>query len=213
LSLVLARGRPAVVVAAVALVVGAGCADADAGPWAMRYAGHTVSHEDLEDELTEMAGNQAFLAAFALPTTTQGSAKGSFTQTYVAGAMQVRILLDLAADELDERGIDVSDDDLEALRGEGAAAFEDFSDDYRERIEGDVAALVALQRSFAPTGTFDQTAYNEWLLGAVTDADVEVSSRYGRWDEATLQVIPPDGPRPAPLGEADQPLQQAEPTG
>jgi hypothetical protein len=38
------------------------------------------------------------------------------------------------------------------------------------------------------------------VTGAIDEADVEVSSRYGSWDRDQHTIVPPPAPRPAPEG-------------
>lgn len=71
------------------------------------------------------------------------------------------------------------------VRERGSATFEE--------VESEIRAQLEAQSASAP-----QQALATWIQGAVAEADVTVSSRYGSWDAATGSVVPPESP-------ADQP--------
>jgi hypothetical protein len=206
-----ARRALAVIVLLGVAVLGSGCGDS--GAWALRFAGRTVSYAELEDELDEIAGNEAFQPfVVASGVAPGGSANGSYSQAFVAAVISNRLFFDIVAIEAERRDIEVTEE-----HREGASSFFEgvdpssgveltadrvlgaFSDEYRARIEDDLARLVAFQQGFT-----SQEEFNAWLRAAFDAADIEVSPRYGRWDPAAAQVIPPDGPRTPPLGPEDQ---------
>jgi hypothetical protein len=205
-----------------ALLAGAGCGDS--GAWAMRYAEHTVSHAALADELAEIASNEQFLPFVFEGQTPHGDANGSYTQEYVGAVIENRVFFDLISDEVDTRGLAVTDRERESAASffEGVdpttgiqlspdVVLGGFSDDYRDQVEEDLARLVALQGSFT-----SQEEFGAWLASAYEAANIRVSSRYGHWDGVSNQVIAPDGPRPAPTEPGDgfdeAPTEPTEPT-
>lgn len=182
--------RRFVLLAALALAggLGSGCAD-DVSP-AVRVGDHAISNDDFLNEVDEWAGNPAAVD----PAELEGLAPGTLPQTLVAQILQQRIDLDLHAQEFDELGLEITDDMraevLAALFGDEATAqqalsgfSEEFADTYIDDVvrQSQVEAALGLE-------------YNDWHATALSDTDIQVSSRYGTWDPATATITPPPGP-------------------
>lgn len=176
-----------------ALVLTAGCAD-QVSP-AVRIDGATIGNDELLDEVAEWGDNAAILTAVQFPTElVEGQAPGSYSTELVTFVLGTRIGFELHRAELDDRGLEITDEQREAVRAQLFAdpaqteqVLSEFSADYSDRLVDDVAAQIAVQDELGED-------YETWITGAYEGADVEVNPRYGSWDDATQQVAPPDGP-------------------
>lgn len=176
----------ALVLAVVALAGASGCAD-DVSP-AVRVGEATVSNDDFLDEVTQWAGNPMAVD----PAQVSGLTPGGYPGELVRQLLRQRIDLMIHQQEFDRLGLELDDgrrnDALVALFGDPAQAeeaFATFSDDFAASFTDDIARQVALQDELGQEG------YSEWYVDAYEAADVEVNSRYGRWDPATRSVVAP----------------------
>jgi hypothetical protein len=173
-----------------AALAAGGCAD---GGYAARIDGETVSVAEFEDELDEVATNEQIIA----PEDTRGDAPGSYNQAFVGQFLRLRILLEVVAAEVESRGLQLTDEHrdiaVEQFLG-GDQGIEEFGSRYRTSIVDDYARVVALAEDLGSGDELDA------LLGELlTDTEIQVNSRYGRWDAPNAAVVPPEGPRPAPV--------------
>ena len=183
------RRLPALVLAALALVATAGCAD-DVSP-ALRIDDTTISNDDFLDEVEEWAGNPAAID----PQMLVSRAPGSYPGDVVRQLLQQRLDFELARVEFEARGLELTDamreDALVALFGDPSAAegaFQAFSPEFRTAFVDDVARQVALQNELGAD------AYGQWQAEAYQSFDIEVNPRYGTWDEGTRSIIAAGGP-------------------
>ncbi|HEX6237648.1 MAG TPA: hypothetical protein VFZ68_10670 [Acidimicrobiales bacterium] len=176
--------------------VTAGCADQSA---ALRVGDDTYSDDDLRDELDAYAANDALWggAGGQSVDAIRGELVSSYDQQFVSQILQQRVSFMLGERIFDDEGLELTEDQRQAARGELGGALGGFPDSYRDGLVDDVARLVALEEELGPEGL------NAALVRAADDADIEVSSHYGRWDGERNTVVPPDGPAPAPIDATD----------
>lgn len=188
-------------VAALVLALGAGCAK-DVSP-AARIGGTKISDTELIDEVGEWAHNEAAFDQEQL----KGLNPGTYPMELVNVILQQRIDLDLHNQEFDRLELKLTDDARAAavtslFQGDTALAQQalgGFTKDYATTYVDDIA------RQFAVEQTLGQQGYIAWRNKAYTDADVEVSARYGHWDPKAQAVVAPEGPTAASSGLVVQP--------
>jgi hypothetical protein len=187
-------------------LAGAGCAD-ETSP-AVQVGDTTITHDELMTELEEWSGNTATQASQALP---QSGTPHGYAAAPASQLIGERILLALFEEEFVDRGLEVTDEDRAnayVLMGIDPSQEEQilggFSDAYRAEYLERWAKVAAVQ---AETGSEEE-------LRALIDErskDVELSSRYGTWDQAGFAVTPPSGPVQAGGLPADADLDPAAP--
>jgi hypothetical protein len=185
------------VVAALALVVSAGCAN-DVSP-AARIGDTKISTGDLLDEVAEWVANPAAVD----PATVADTTPGSYPLDLVRQLLQQRIDFQLHRTEFDALGLkldaDLREQALTVLFGDPSAAdqaFAAFSDDFAAEFVDDIARQVAVQNELGDDG------YSAWRTKAYEEADIEVNPRYGTWDADSGQIVAPAGPQ-QPAGSTD----------
>ena len=181
-------------VAGFALLTATGCAD-DVSP-ALRVGDVTISNDEFMDEVDEWMGNPVAVDPSTLTTAAPGAHPGEL----VRQLLTQRIDIVLHNQEFDALGLELTDDlreqALEAVfqqavqsgvSAEDAAeeAFAAFSDDFAEEYTDDIARQLAVQDELGQQG------YSEWAAEAYDDVDIEVNSRYGRWDSTSRTIEPP----------------------
>jgi hypothetical protein len=186
---VLRRLPPTIAVLALAvLLAGAGCADA-VSP-AARIGDQTVSNDDLLTEVDAWAGSPSLLQGLQLQVEPRSGQSGFSTQ-FVNVVLSNRIAFELHNEEFEARGLELSDDDLEAARSVlSPAILEELGDEYADQLVADIARQFGVQAELGDE-------YSTWAQQAFTRRDIEVSSRYGGWDRSTGTVLaptPPAGP-------------------
>lgn len=176
----------ALLLAVVALGGAAGCAD-QVSP-AVRVGDATVSNDDLLAEVREWAGNPMAVD----PSQLAGRTPGGYPGELVRQLLRQRIDFMLHEQEFDRLGLELDEDRraqaLVALFGDPAQAdeaFASFSEEFAASFTDDIARQVALQEELGAEG------YSQWYAEAYEDADVEVNTRYGRWDPTTRSVVAP----------------------
>jgi hypothetical protein len=192
--------RLVLTLAVLGLAVGAGgCAD-ETDP-AARVGAATVSHDDLLVEVEAWAGSPTLLTALEVGETGSERA-GGFSTQFVDQVLTNRVAFELHNAEFDDRGLELSDQELEAVRtgllgdpNATAAALDELGEPYAEQLVADVARQFRVQTELADE-------YAVWAEESFTGADIEVSPRYGTWDTERGGVRAPDGPLPAPGGSA-----------
>ncbi len=158
----------ALVALLLAVPVLAGCDEAN--PDALEVNGTTFSQSSVDDELQELADNEALEEAFGPQSESDGTVISALTAFWLTEIVRSEV----ATQEIDRAGVEVTDADRE----EGAALLEqtfsgaqavpaadivaDFSQSFQDDVAERNAALVAFDR-------------------AVTDGDIEVPCESGRF--------------------------------
>jgi hypothetical protein len=193
-----------VVAAAVGLAVaGTGCAEQSA---AIRVGDQTVSEKQMLDEIDAWAANKTLIP--------EGQVTGelgddSFVQPFVGSIVQQRVVFILYGQVFDDEGLELTAADRAAGRDtldqefgpDGTSAF---PADYVHELTETAAKFTKLQQELSPD---DLQAK---LVDAATNADVQVSSRFGSWDndafvagfstqgqQAPSALVPPPAPQSA----------------
>jgi hypothetical protein len=169
---------------------------------AIRVDDESVSRRDFEDQLDEVYENEAFRGALfgqvgQEQLRSEDAPRGSFTQQYVAAMGFVQIQFMVIPSVLEDEGLEVTDADraavVEQLDGSAPGALDALPDSMRgEYVEG-FAGFDKLRTELGDD-------FESVVTGAIEEADVEVSSRYGSWDRDQQTIVPPPAPRPAPDG-------------
>lgn len=154
--------RAALALVAVGLLLGlTACSDPAGGGAALEVNGEALSYADFQAELQAYADNELALQAFeAQGIPTAGESSESLSSAMVAQLATTRVAYMLIDAELDERGIEVTQSDIDAaieqLRidpntGQPAedSAFDAFPGDFQRQVAADRAAVTALQAAFA----------------------------------------------------------------
>jgi hypothetical protein len=172
--------------AGVVALTATGCAD-DVSP-AVRVGDARLSNDDFLAEIDEWMGNPVAVDPSTLTTAAPGAHPGELVRRLLAQ----RIDFMLHREKFDDLGLELDDDlrqqALTVLFGDPAAAEESyagFSDAFADDFTDDVARQIAVQEELGDEG------YAEWNEGAYAGTDIEVHSRYGRWDPASRSVTPP----------------------
>jgi opacity protein-like surface antigen len=181
----------ALAVTALALVSSAGCAD-DVSP-AARIGDTKIGNGAFLDEVAEWAGSDTLVAALQIPST-EGGGPGSYSISFADFVLSNRINFELHNAKFEELGLELSAQELndvrDALLGDPAATeavLAELSKSYGDHLVADVARQAAVGQSLGD-------GYEAWLAEAFAKADIEVSPRYGTWDRASNQIVPPEGP-------------------
>ena len=186
------RRRRTLLVAAIAAagLVGAGCSEQSA---AVRVGDTTVSQSDFEDELDAFAGLEGAEGV-------RGDARDSYTQEFVGAVLEQRIGFILTEQVFDERGLELTDDDIAQTAAQVGGQLDGMPRDLRDSLIEDVARQSRLANELG------QEEYGSTLTDAAESTDIEVSSHYGSWDTEQFTVVPPDGPVGAEpsQGQSDQ---------
>lgn len=194
----LRRVLPLLAAVTVAGLAAFGCAEQSAG---VRVGDDVVSENDILDELDAYGTNEAlFTAAGESPDALRGELRTSYQQSFVSEIVQQRITFMLAAQIFEDEGLELSDGERQAAAaglaqqmGEGLDAFPDA---YREAFVDDVARYNRLATELG------EDEFRLALVEKASNTDIEVSSRFGEWNEEQLAIDPPPAPRPAPGGDA-----------
>ena len=185
--------------ALVVLLLGAGCTEADSEALQIDEVSYTF--DELMAEVDEWAGNEALAGNFqsqGMVVESPAGDPGTDLTGFVIGFLVERKVV---LDEFDRRtaeddSFDVSpqataaaEEQLETPNPEGASIKDGWSASYYDSILDYLAKQFTLVEEL---GGPEQ--YTELIGGLIESADVEVSSRFGRWDPGTQQVLPPEGP-------------------
>lgn len=196
----LRRLLPAVVVVLAVALGGAGCAD-DVSP-AARIGDLTITDEDLLTEIDSWVSSPTLLrevqAVVSDVSEVQGPSRRSYDTQFVDFVLYNRIQFELHNAEFERLGLEVDDQLLaeveQGFLGESSPVILDELGAYGDRLVRDIARQFTVQESLAE-------GYASWYAEAIRDPSIEVSPRYGTYDRATGNVVPPEGPRPAPSGD------------
>jgi hypothetical protein len=176
-------------VVALVLVVSTGCAK-DVSP-AVQIDRQRVSDGELMDEVSEWAHNPSAYPAEQLATHNPGT----YPMELVTAILGQRIDLALHHDEFVARHLELTDDlrsqAVSALfQGDMATAQQalgGFSTAYQKVYVDEITEQLAVEDALGAD-------YQAWRTREYLEADIHVSPRYGTWDGANGQVVPPKGP-------------------
>jgi hypothetical protein len=170
---------------AVAGLAASGCAEQSAG---VRVGDDVVSESDLMQELDVYGEGPATQRPV-------GELGSSYTQTFAGQVVRQRIIFMLVAQIFDEEGRELNSADrqntIANLREQMQDGFDALPDDYRDDFVDDVAMYNALITDMG------EDEFQQALVDRAMSVDIEVSSRFGTWDEDELVVQPPPGASPA----------------
>lgn len=179
----------ALAVAALILLVGAGCADS-VSP-AVRVGKEKIGNDTFLAEVDEWAGNPAAVD----PNTLGDRSPGTYPLELARQLLQQRIDFTLHNQEFKALGLKLDDamreQAISVLFGDPSVAdeaFSKFSDAFAASFTDDVARQIAVSDKLGEDG------YNKWRTKAFAQTDIEVSPRYGTWDAKTGQILAPSGP-------------------
>jgi hypothetical protein len=188
--------RPSLLAAVV--LVGAliaGCSD-DVAP-AVRIDDRTISTRQLLDEVAEWAGSPTLAEQLGI-TEVRGAGEGSYDTTFVAFLLTNRISFEVHNAQFRDLDLTLTEEDEEQVRAglfpdpaASAAVFDELSPGYGDELVADVARQFAVSQAMGEE-------YEAWRTDALSGRDIEVNPKYGSWDATTAQLVPPEGPRPAP---------------
>ena len=184
-------------VAAVGLAA-SGCAQSSE---AVRVGDQSISLHDFEDQLDVVYANEAllgFLFEGATPDQIrpEGAPRGTYPQNFVGGMAGVQAQFLVTPSIAADQGLEITDRDrqdaVQTLEQQAPGALDEMPESVGDSYIEGLAAIQVLQAQVDPDEL--QAVFTEGFQAA----DVEVSSRYGSWDDLNLRVDPPPGPRPAP---------------
>lgn len=183
-AIVLRRIGPALL----ALLVLAAGACGDAVTPAIRVGDHEVSEADFLEEVEEFAGNEVVTSQ----QSPEGGAPGSYSAEFVTLVAQSRIELEVFKIIAEELDVELTDADLDAARDViGTELLDGFSSGFAESYVEDVALASRAQEELG------DEAFGPRVQQVLAEHTIEVSSRFGTWDDGTRQVVPPEGPATA----------------
>ncbi|MBW3548989.1 MAG: peptidylprolyl isomerase [Actinobacteria bacterium] len=153
------RSRLAALVCAAVLGASA-CSSSAASSPAVSVNGDTITEEAVEEELANIQSNERYrqsveqgLAQQGLEMTVSGSGEGTFDSAFVARLLSLNVYYRLLEQELEERGLEVTEDDLDAIRPQavnavgGQDVFDAFPEDYRQALVRRQALTRELQQA------------------------------------------------------------------
>ena len=191
--------------ALVALLLGVGCSDAEEE--ALRIDDESYTFDELMDEIGEWQGNEALGLNFQSQSVAVESPTGDPTTDlsgFVIGFMVERhVVLEEFDRRAEEEGLEVDPEAASAAEDQLTAPIPDGDDDpendptiadgWSTEYYDSVLDYVSKQFTLADA-VGGQQGYTELVGGLMESTEVEVSSRFGRWDEGSQQVLPPEGP-------------------
>lgn len=173
---------------------------------AVRVDDATISRSHFEDQLDLVYDNEElrgylFGGVGRDQLRADDAPVGTYTQQYVGAMAGLHVQFLVAAQVLDDEGIELTGDDRDAIVAELDQVLSggtgDLPGDARDDLVDGLAAFGRL------TAEFDQAELNDLVIRYVGDATVVVNTRYGTWDGERLTVTPPGGPAPPPGGDAE----------
>lgn len=139
-------------------------------PTAATVNGNRISQESIDDELAQIRDNQRYRQAIGLGTIEGDGRDGTFDAEFAAQVVTLRIYYTLVEEELEDRGVELTDDDLAAARrsaetnlsggaGDSAAGrrvLNGFSDDYRDTLVRREALVTKLSEVLSDADVDDE---------------------------------------------------------
>ncbi len=190
---------PLLVAALIAVLVGTGC---NVTPYAAVVNGVTISQADLNADLAALHSNTQLMTAVRSQTQVEGQGAGTYDSRFVSSVLGGKISAVLVSQELDRRGITVTQADLAlaqedvvasfsaSLSGQsgqvnsslGGQVFSAFPARYRDELVRDSAALTALEAYYGGVDLSPQALqryYNQHPADftLVCVSDIEVSTQ------------------------------------
>lgn len=156
------------VVVVLGLVAGA-CGSVQ--PTAATVNGHRISQESVDDELREIRDNRRYREALGLGSIEGDGRDGTFDAEFAAQVVTLRIYYQLVDEELERRGVEITDADLREARRSaesslganpqtgqpdttaGRRVLGGFSDDYQRTLVRREAAVAKLSEVLSDTDT------------------------------------------------------------
>ena len=176
----------------------AGCSD-DVAP-AVRIGDETITTEQLLDEVAEWAGSPTLAEQLGI-SAVRGAGKGSYDSSFVGFLLTNRISFEIHNAQFRKLDLTLTTAETDDVRNglfpdaaASAAVFEELSKAYGDRLVDDVARQFAVSQAMGDE-------YDAWRVEALSAGDIEVNPKYGSWDATSGQLVPPEGPRPAPGAE------------
>lgn len=165
-----------------------GCAEQSAG---VRVGDDMVSESEMVYELNAYGNNELL---FSETDSVRGELKGSYTQSFTAEIVQQRIVFMLSAQVFEDEGLELTDADRsdaeQSMAEQMAGGLDEFPDDYRRSFLDDVAKYNLLAAELG------EEEFNQALIDKAGSIRIEVSSRFGEWNDTELTIDPPPGPTP-----------------
>jgi hypothetical protein len=176
----------------------AGCSD-DVAP-AVRIGDQTISTRELLDEVAEWAGSSTLAEQLGI-SEVRGAGEGSYDTAFVGFLLTNRISFEVHNAQFERLDLTLTQDERDQVRAglfpdpaASAAVFDELSKGYGDQLVADVARQFAVSQAMGEE-------YEAWRVEALSGSDIEVNPKYGSWDATTAQLVPPEGPRPAPGAE------------
>lgn len=176
-----------------------GCADQVA---AAHVGDEILSDSALMDEVKALADSDVALGLLGVPAeAVSGELGQSYNQEFVGFVLQRRISSMLYQQLLQQVDLEVTTEERDALAAQvetelqtTGAEVADLPERFWDQLVDDAAAQEKLQTSL------DEADLAAAFEDVVAGTDIDVSSRYGSWDQEAfiageLAVIPPEGPQ------------------
>ncbi len=133
--------------------------------YAAKVDGHTISQDDLEEEMRSIAANETYLKSVESRVQVRGSGQGTFDAAFTGQVLGRQIQYVLIDREVERRKLKISEADLRAARAQvaqqagGEEVLTEFPKDYQDQLVERAAKVDALTVSLAGTkGTSDEVA-------------------------------------------------------
>lgn len=123
---------------------------------AATVAGAVISEDAIDEELEAVTASPDYQAALErqFGTPVQGSGEGTYATDFVAQLLSLRVYFELIEAELDERGVEITEEDRDTVRDQavevvgGQEAFDALPAAYRDRLVEQRALLAAAGDAF-----------------------------------------------------------------
>ena len=188
--------RLAALGAALALVgLGATACSNSSQTAALTVGDEHVTRSELFEELDLIVSDSDFRTA-ALgqgidANQLKGPLQGSFNQQLVGSILDQRVRYLVADDVLRTKGVEITNDDRDAVKKQLDQLLPKGSKSLPERYRTDL--VEGLARLTKLESTLGQEQAVTALNKAEATADIKVASQFGRWDRDQLRVVPPAG--------------------
>lgn len=136
------------------------CSSSAESSSAVSVNGDAITVEAIEEELANIQGNERYrqsveqgLAQQGLEMTVSGAGDGTFDSAFVARVLSLNVYYRLLEQEIEKRGLEVTEDELDAIRPQavnavgGQDVFDAFPEDYRNELVRRQALTNELQQA------------------------------------------------------------------
>ena len=184
----------------VAGLAASGCASQAVG---VRVGDNTYSQSDMVGELDAYGENQALFPPDGQQAAQiQGELASSYSQDFVTQVVSQRVTYMLVEKVFAAHDLELTDDERTVAENQlatrmGSQAVDDFPDEYRQRFIDDEARVLRLLDEMG------EDDLNAAILDEARSSEIEVSSRFGEWNQDRLEVTPPLGST-APSGSGPE---------